>query len=339
MLPGLRGVVVAILATIVVAGFGLNGLATLQLAHDKSASLPKAAARFAGLAFAERADWTPEQSPPVKSLERLPPFARLAGAANGRAIAVEAIGAPAEAHMVEAAEPEQAAPKVILVKLAMAEAQAAGTPELAAAIASKVDPTIERKPEAPKTEAAKADAPKVDLPRFDLATIRTAIGPAMPAAKSEAAATPEAVVLPPSPPSVKNAPAAAKPDIAALEPPPAGQTDRRDGDTTGTIAATAETAPATAAMPAPQADLAPTQTLPATPPLPEARPATPAHAKTTAHPRKRAAVARPHAKKKKRKHTAKRPARRPAARLAPAPARNPLAALFGGANAPATATQ
>jgi len=77
MLPGLRLVLAAIIATIVIVVLGFAQLVKLQVAQSHSASLGPVEARFAGLAFAERADWMPVGTSRVKSLELLAPFANL----------------------------------------------------------------------------------------------------------------------------------------------------------------------------------------------------------------------------------------------------------------------
>jgi hypothetical protein len=75
MLPGLRFVLAAIAATILVVVLGFMELVKLQVAQGHSAGLAPLEARFAGLAFAERADWAPVPSPHRRSLETLEPFA------------------------------------------------------------------------------------------------------------------------------------------------------------------------------------------------------------------------------------------------------------------------
>ena len=74
MLPGLRQLLLAIIATVVLTAFGLGQLARYEVAQTHSAKLPPQEARFAGLAFAARADWTPEHRTQRVSLERLAPF-------------------------------------------------------------------------------------------------------------------------------------------------------------------------------------------------------------------------------------------------------------------------
>jgi hypothetical protein len=64
-------------------------LARYELAQIQSAKLPLQEVRFAGLAFAARADWTPDLRPRQVSLESLPPFA-------GAAAAVPVLGPPNE---------------------------------------------------------------------------------------------------------------------------------------------------------------------------------------------------------------------------------------------------
>ena len=77
MLPGLRLVLAAITATFVIVVLGFAQLVKLQVAQSHSASFGPVEARFAGLAFAERADWTPIAAPQARSLEALAPFGRL----------------------------------------------------------------------------------------------------------------------------------------------------------------------------------------------------------------------------------------------------------------------
>jgi hypothetical protein len=76
MLPGLRLVIAAITATMLLVVLALAQLVKLQEAQSRAASLPPPEARFAGLAFAERADWAPETVGKMVSLETLPPFSR-----------------------------------------------------------------------------------------------------------------------------------------------------------------------------------------------------------------------------------------------------------------------
>jgi len=76
MLPGLRQLLLAILATVVVTALGLGQLARYEVAQTHSAKLPPQDVRFAGLAFAARADWTPEHRIQRVSLETLAPFNR-----------------------------------------------------------------------------------------------------------------------------------------------------------------------------------------------------------------------------------------------------------------------
>jgi hypothetical protein len=76
MLPGLRLVLVAIAAaTILVVVLGFAQLVKLQVAQSQSANLTPVEARFAGLAFAARADWMPISAFRGRSLEALAPFA------------------------------------------------------------------------------------------------------------------------------------------------------------------------------------------------------------------------------------------------------------------------
>jgi hypothetical protein len=74
MLPGLRLVLAAIIATVVIVVLGFAQLVKLQVAHSHSVIGP-VEARFAGLAFAERADWMPAAASRQVSLESLAPFA------------------------------------------------------------------------------------------------------------------------------------------------------------------------------------------------------------------------------------------------------------------------
>lgn len=76
MLPGLRLVLAAIAATLVIVVLGFALLVKLQIAQSGSASIAPVEARFAGLAFAARADWTPVSSARPTALESLAPFAR-----------------------------------------------------------------------------------------------------------------------------------------------------------------------------------------------------------------------------------------------------------------------
>jgi hypothetical protein len=78
MLPGLRLVLAAITGTIVIVVLGFAQLVKLQVAQSHSASLGPVEARFAGLAFAERADWTPVRTHRRTSLESLAPFSSIA---------------------------------------------------------------------------------------------------------------------------------------------------------------------------------------------------------------------------------------------------------------------
>jgi hypothetical protein len=75
MLPGLRLVLTAIAATVAIVVLGFAQLVKLQVAQSHSATLTPVEARFAVLAFAERADWTPAATGRRRSLEALAPFA------------------------------------------------------------------------------------------------------------------------------------------------------------------------------------------------------------------------------------------------------------------------
>jgi hypothetical protein len=74
MLPGLRLILAAISATILVVVLAFMQLVKLHVAQDHSSNPAPVEARFAGLAFAPRADWTPVPSFRSRSLESLPPF-------------------------------------------------------------------------------------------------------------------------------------------------------------------------------------------------------------------------------------------------------------------------
>jgi hypothetical protein len=74
MLPGLRLILAAISATILLVVLGFMQLVKLHVAQDHSSNYAPVEARFAGLAFAPRADWTPIPSFRSRSLESLPPF-------------------------------------------------------------------------------------------------------------------------------------------------------------------------------------------------------------------------------------------------------------------------
>jgi hypothetical protein len=77
MLPGLRLVLAAITATILLVVLGFVQLVKLHVAQDHSSNFAPVEARFAGLAFAARADWTPVPTFRTRSLESLAPFANL----------------------------------------------------------------------------------------------------------------------------------------------------------------------------------------------------------------------------------------------------------------------
>ena len=77
MLPGPRLVLTTIMASVVMVVLGFAQLVKLQVAHDQTAGLGPVEARFAGLAFAARADWTPVSAPRQRSLEALAPFAAI----------------------------------------------------------------------------------------------------------------------------------------------------------------------------------------------------------------------------------------------------------------------
>jgi hypothetical protein len=74
MLPGLRLILAAISATILFVVLGFMQLVKLHMAQDHSSNLAPVEARFAGLAFAARTDWTPVPTFRSRSLESLPPF-------------------------------------------------------------------------------------------------------------------------------------------------------------------------------------------------------------------------------------------------------------------------
>ena len=77
MLPRLRLVLVTIITTVLMVVLGFTQLVKLQVAHDQTARLGPVEARFAGLAFAARADWAPAPHPGQRSLESLAPFANI----------------------------------------------------------------------------------------------------------------------------------------------------------------------------------------------------------------------------------------------------------------------
>jgi hypothetical protein len=110
MLPGLRLALTSIIATLAVVVLGFGQLVKLQVAQSQSAGLAPVESRFAGLAFAARADWTPQAAPARQvSLEALPPFAQPAGAQpNAQAPVTQApvTQAPAPAAADVAAMPK-----------------------------------------------------------------------------------------------------------------------------------------------------------------------------------------------------------------------------------------
>jgi hypothetical protein len=187
MLPGPRLVLAAIVATLALVVLGFAQLVKLQVAHGRSAGLAPVEARFAGLAFTERADWTPVAASRVKSLELLAPFANIplpppvpseddAGREAVRFMAltypepetpsdlpsveallaevasVEPIAAPALLHASPLAAPEPAA---------RAEAET-GNPDLAAFLAAPAPETVVPAPTVTTTE--RAAQPPADPP-------------------------------------------------------------------------------------------------------------------------------------------------------------------------------
>jgi hypothetical protein len=71
-------------------------LVKLQVAQSQSANLAPVEARFAGLAFAARADWTPVATSRGRSLEALAPFSNIALARPRSEDAVTETAEPAE---------------------------------------------------------------------------------------------------------------------------------------------------------------------------------------------------------------------------------------------------
>ena len=106
MLPGLRLLLLAIAATIVCVVLGFAQLVKLQVAQSEAVSLAPVEARFAGLAFAARADWIPEAASRAGSIEALPPFA---GAPSRRLRLGHAVLETGELAKIAALAPAEAA--------------------------------------------------------------------------------------------------------------------------------------------------------------------------------------------------------------------------------------
>jgi hypothetical protein len=193
MLPGPRIVLVAIVATFAFVVLAFAQLVKLQVAQSRSASFGPVEARFAGLAFAERADWTPVATSRARSMEALAPFGNLSSMQPRRPDREAADASlPIQIAALEPPTTASDAPAIKLVPV----------------IVASIDPAInsEAPPVTPEPAATAEQPPQHTIPEAatpEAAAPETADGPAQ--GVSEATETP--VV-----------------DIAALSPPPTALT-------------------------------------------------------------------------------------------------------------------
>lgn len=296
MLPGLRLVTAAIAVSILLVMLGVGGMSKLRVAQSQSASLPSPEARFAGLAFAERADWTPDTtspqtttsqntSPPKMSLESLPPFSQELGTQ------APSVSPPPAAAMTNA-DVRQPAPTEAKIADRTAPAKAESPAPL---IVAAIDPApVDLTPGPTPPEPAKPESNSVG-------PIKQAEAPAMPAPVP-------AIEVRVVPAAMADAPvSSANPDpapviVASIEPETALQAIED-----------------TPAPPIPAAEVVLPMPRPAKVKAVIRKPA-PAKAKASSHRAKAKNVAR----------SARRPpSAAPAPAVSTAPS-NPLAQLFGG---------
>jgi len=344
MLPGLRLVLVAITATIMTVVLGFAQLVKLQVAQSHSASFGPVEARFAGLAFAERVDWTPVATSQARSLEALAPFANLRPLQQPRQDRKAANASmPLQIAALERPAVLPDTPAVELTPATVASIGPTADPEAKAATSDPTSATEQAPqdsiPEAAKQETADntaqdlgktADAPVADVAALPppksaltpavaaLSPIEVAVAavhapvdptPAALAATTPAATIPPAAAAPPQPPQQE----ASLPDNVPNRDAESGATE--DGDRPNASVRLPIPRPALAAL---QGEIVP---LPAQfVPLPAPRPAT--------APRSlRKAQLRPAKKKAARRRPAVPKPAQPAANAAPT---NPFAQLFGG---------
>ena len=348
MLPGLRLVLAAITATFVIVVLGFAQLVKLQVAQSHSASFGPVEARFAGLAFAERADWTPVVTSPARSLEALAPFGTLPPPKPPRPDRAAAYAtAPTQAAASErpVTEPTQEAPAADVIPVIVARVDIAPSP--AASAAATVTLPERPLPELAKPEhiAVEAGAPETDdsagiaqnlreatqAPAEAVATLpppSKTLTPAV-ATQSPAEVLVAALLVPldPTPAALTAAtPAPAMPPAAETPPQPPQQVAAlpEDDPDNGQTAADVRLPPPSVRLPPPRPVVA---ALPGVMvPLPSRRPATApppvrrvqqrrAQPQSAPNPAKRRALPRPPA---------------PAQPAASATPDNPFAALFGG---------
>jgi hypothetical protein len=289
----------AVAATILIVVLGFGQVVKLQVAQQHAQSLAPVEARLAGLAFAARADWTPDAGL-ARSLERLAPFAAdltleprhadaAPAAATVRPVASAPLPPPDRGPPLETPAAEPGPLTVASVAAALGAVPEIAAPETVEAAHGAADEA----PVTPGIDIAALPAPaaaEVPMPGRDDPAI-------IPAADQPPVAIVPAPLMPvPVRPALMGAegtaiPAAARPDRVATAPAPA----------TGGGSATNEIVP-----------------------IPLARPAT-----APTPPR-----AQPPAKRKKaaRGPARKRGPARPAKATTNSTANNPLAALFGGSD-------
>jgi len=355
MLPGLRLVLAAITATFVIVVLGFAQLVKLQVAQSHSASFGPVEARFAGLAFAERADWTPVVTSQARSLEALAPFGNLSlpkPPRPDRVAAYATVSTQTPASEKSVTEPAREAPAADVIPVIVARVDIAPSPA-AAATAPEPTSTAVASPERPLPELAKLEhiAVETNVPETaDSATTAQNLREATRAPADAVATLPPPpktltpAVSPQSPAEVLVAalhmpldptpaaltavtPATAMPPAAETPPQPPQQIaalPEDDPDDSQTAAnSDARLPPPSVRLPPPRPAVA---ALPgAIMPLPTPRPA-------TAPPPVRRVQQRRPATGQTNKKTLPRPAA-PAQPAATATPRNPLAELFGGPSA------
>jgi hypothetical protein len=215
----------------------LAQLVKLQEAQSRAANLPPAEARFAGLAFAERADWTPDTTAGRVSLESLQPFGK------GPRIFVAAETAPEPEPVADLtisldaapssdSEPERAALELPNeMELTQNVAPPGDAAQVALADADDPVPSV-AKPAVEMVETAPADDPlgtivlpidpaPVDLTPSPLPVESTVALSESPAMQSAVPPLPEltatAALMPESEP-IPVAPSIVEPDATKLEP-------------------------------------------------------------------------------------------------------------------------
>jgi hypothetical protein len=345
MLPGLRLVLAAITATFVIVVLGFAQLVKLQVAQSHSASFGPVEARFAGLAFAERGDWTPVATSQARSIEALAPFRNVPlprPPRPDRAAAKATAATQTAAAERPVTEPIQAAPAsdvtpVIVARVDIAPIPAAATagPEpTSAAVASPERIAVEiGAPETADSASTARNLPETtQAPADAVATLPPPPKTLTPAVTTqspvEVLVAALLVPLDPTPATLTAAtPAAAMPPAAETPPQPAQQIaalPEDDPDDSQTAANS------DAALPPPSVRLPPPR--PAVAALPSAIVPLPTPRPATAPPPVRRVQQRRPATGPTNKKTLPRPAA-PAQPAATATPRNPLAELFGGPSA------